>query len=352
MCVKAPHLLDDWDDCTEVGNISFGSMTKRRWKCNIHGSYMQAVCKRVNGSGCHGCIDRNIRTVEIGAATERAVAELLLLIPGIIDVEITGQEGNPAEDIIVTLANGSRRCVQVKTLVHDHGERYNANGVTGYDPNMLIIAVDKTPSRFFCALASEINVKAGVGLVFSDRAYTYPDNKFKTLTSFLSKVETYLPLTLEVADDAQRFSSNFSKEVASRKRFSLFALEYGLEYKSYEHNASPIDGWVNGHAVQFKFTDQRIWYKYRSNMMTYKEGRMSPYALTDGIEFFIFEIGDYEGNFLIVPIDELYERDYIAGSMIMGKRSIVIPPPGYTPPHSYIPQCWMVPFWNRVDLLQ
>src|SRR5665647_1044391 len=34
MCIKYPHLLADWADCDEVGDIYFGSDRVRRWNCS------------------------------------------------------------------------------------------------------------------------------------------------------------------------------------------------------------------------------------------------------------------------------------------------------------------------------
>jgi hypothetical protein len=90
---------------------------------------------------------------------------------------------------------------------------------------------------------------------------------------------------------------------------------------------------------------------YRTNLARLVSGVSLPYHIDDGLHAMVIMIEEFPTDFLIIPIEELVKRGYISTATSVGKRALVIPPPNYRKP-GYVPDDWMMPYWNRWELLR
>jgi hypothetical protein len=351
MCITNPKCLRDWDDEVEVGAISQGSERVARWKCQNHGPYSLSIINKCKyNRGCPRCASPSINATVIGNEAEIAVAELISSLPIVSDVEITGHIGNPNEDLIVTLTDGTRHSVQIKTLIIDRPEIYKMGNCSNYDPRMLIIGINRDRNRFFCALAGELRSRF-VAVTFARRSCTYVTNKHTSIVNFLQAVEAYLPSAMNPPQAELRYSDNNLKEVVMRDALRMQCAKKNLLYRDHDNNGGAVDSWIASHAIQLKFTAQKIWRKYRVNLMKSDKGESVPYHVNDGLSFVVVMIDGYGNDFLILPVSDLVKHGYITTDQQQGKRSLIVPPPDYQRP-AHVVDDWMLPYWNRWELLQ
>ena len=209
-----PYLRDEFDQELNPGiifdELTIGSNSAIKWKCPIHGEFEATVYNRINEKNCPKCHHDKIRKFNIedkkeyiktsntinntdsittGDDTEEYVVDLLKETKLFKDIIKTGQTSEKC-DIKVILLDGTEKSLQIKTLTIklNRVDSFFTGGVLNYDPDMLIVMVNKDRNRFAIEFAKNITVKK-LTLSFSGYMKTkYDEIMYKDKNLFIKKL--------------------------------------------------------------------------------------------------------------------------------------------------------------------
>lgn len=110
---------------------------------------------------------------------------------------------------------------------------------------------------------------------------------------------------------------------------------------------SVIDVFIDNFKIQCKSSSTKNGKKYNFTIRKRLKNKLIPYEISDGIDFFIFQIADekYKDDMCIIPIKIMVEKGYIKTDKQSGAVCLAIPP------KDYIGDNWIISYWNRFDLL-
>lgn len=377
--LRSPKLIKQWDyelNETDISDIQVSSDVEVWWKCNNpeHGSYKRSLHQRfyketsVTGTGCLKCIHDSYRVndkeekeekiknhvsntdrVRIGDETEIYIVELLKNTGLFLNVERIGYTGDKA-DIIVTLSNNIMKSIQVKTLYKIKDEVYSISNIIEYDPDMLIVMVNKERDRFALAFAKDLEA-VSIRLLFTVPTSKYRDLMYTEKDIFLDELIEAIPLSTNY--EGPDLYYKMEKEYNSTLRLEKRCTEAKLDFKKNETNANTIDCFINNIPIQLKYKSLSCEGRLIFNVVCSKHsGTLNgsrlrvPYSTDDLFKYFIIELGGtkdnpekYHGYFCVIPISELINQGALKSSECKGKMSISICPPDYPKPH------WSKKFW-------
>jgi hypothetical protein len=222
-------------------------------------------------------------------------------------------------DLGVTV-DSVERAVQVKTLSNAHQSStygFFNNGLNRYPSDLLLVAVDSEWKRFFCAFVSECKPTTRISLPFGGQsAYTsdhYVRHMFMDESSWLDTIMVKIRnSTIVTRENMLEHMCKTSRiEFESRERLVPRLHQETLEFTPNHVLGSPIDGWINDHSVQLKYTSNDIGTKHTSwqlrlHRYSHRNGKKEvyvPYHENDGVDFYVIET---EGNhWFIIPKDVL-----------------------------------------------
>lgn len=271
------------------------------------------------------------------------------------NVEKTGQTSEKC-DIKVTFYDGTVKSIQVKTLSRSTcpDTYYMRNGKV-YEPNMIIIMVNKERTRFAYEFAGNIKTK-NLTLYFASENTKYENIMFRDLNLFKQRLYQMIPYSSDykkiITSDA------ILKEDAMLTRLEQFCFFRGLSYRRNDTNGDQIDCYIKGFAYQAKYVS----FPKDSDRCTYSVsfhksgGEMNgkrltqPYNINDNFDWVVVEVGGiftgteedktkYHGRFCSIPKFELIKQDILKSDTCKGKTAFSICPPDYQRDH------WSKQYW-------
>jgi hypothetical protein len=351
------------------------------WRCSKGHTFRVSPQKRTQHSppsGCRECwvdstrkMDKEVKrafqqaqrpensTVEIGDEAEEYVMKVLKREGCFADVCRIGATGDKA-DLVVTLASGEQKSLQVKTLTRRQQTQPDRLKFTvdsrdqQYAGDLLIAAVDKERKYFVVNFAQHL----GTGFVFGYDQCRHRDSMFTDEKAFVRRIATLLPSAA-----AMTFGkcASHQKEFAMTGRFAKFCVNHDLSFRPNDTAGNTVDGFVGDIPVQLKYRG-----KHCANQSTYhvgtkkQAGRLKgksiarPYDESDPFDFIIVELGGddehptkWHGQFCIIPKAELVRQKILRNATCDGKVTMSICPPDYS-----LKRQWSKRFWNAVDLLK
>ena len=323
-------------------NETYGTNRKRfTFICDKDHKFQRSKNEIIKGYWCQECtkdkmesmsredrLDMYGSNTEIGDDNENFVKEI---IQDIYKCEVTGPIGD-IFDIIVLTDDGIKRGIQVKTINNDNNSVSNLTKKKTdkgkYPDDTLMVFLKPDKSIFYLAYFKDIfsgkptfRVKKG-----DKRAYEDTD-KFKS--DLLEMCKNAVDVSTIPLED--RFSPKTLTEYNSRQRVIEFSNKYSLSFEIYYTHASSIDVLINGHAIQMKSSSKKHGNGYNVGLMKNGgRGEHVPYHIDDGINFFLIEVGDYVGEFCLLPIEILAKEGYIETDSQKGKKAIKVFHPSVT----------------------
>jgi hypothetical protein len=375
---KYPHLLLEWDyvknNEINVNTISYGSHKRVHWLCpkkiEEH-NYETSVGARTlvhkgKISGCKKCFYDSLRfqdemlvmnhkkdykqiknTAIIGDESENYVMDLLKSMKCYEKIENIGNLSADA-DISVSF-NNITYYIQVKTMVTQGKDVYTIAYNPNYPDNMLIVMINKDRNRFALQFAGDI--KGSICLTYTFENCKYKDIMYDDIDKFKSKLKELIPLS---STGMTLISKTVEKEYLSLQRFQSFCLKNNITYIRNPSNADSVDGTLNGIPFQAKYVSKnRTENSYQIN--SYKStGTLNGQPMRDSykindFKYIIIEVGGtiqekdiYQGNFCIIPHDELIKQGILSSDTCKGKKTFRICNPDYTKNH------WCKKYWNKI----
>jgi hypothetical protein len=389
--IRHPFLVEQFDyelNTIDINDVQNPTENKIWWKClkNLsHPSYCTLVVKRTDAkkqnkeSTCKECfndshrvhnkdekqkiIDNHVSNgsmIVIGDETEEYVKNILEETNLFSKVERIGFTGDKA-DIIVTLLNGTKKSLQVKTLskMNNKGrptlkDVYCIRNHTEYDGNMLYVLVNKNRDRF--ALDFSKNLKAiCVELRFLSKTSKYKDIMYTDKQKFINKLIELIPLSTDY--EGPNLSSDANKEYLSILRLEERCENEEKEFKRNNTNSNSVDCYINNIPVQMKYISLNAEHAYTYELKLAKSsGRINgqqirgPYSVDDLFEYIIAEVGGtekeptkYHGYFCVIPKNALIKKGMLKSKDCKGRMGIMICPPDYEKDH------WSKQYWYSKD---
>ena len=346
MCIRHPHLLLDWNGIAEVGDIAGQSTKVWDWSCHIHNEPTTAsVNDKSQGKKlCAKCKITTFQRGEIsrqgmvdGNNAEIAIVEMFGDHPALANVKQTSVSGSSIDDVSFKLkASGDEYGTQVKLLGISHtnscyNETYKMD-LGNYPDDMLMIGIDATRSRFFVAPRKELPAnQAAIIVAFTHRSTEYNTFKYTDKNLFIEAVINLLPKSSKLGSLEDRYSSTGLKEALMRDRLYKKLTLLGIPHRNSKSNFEVYDMFIREKKVQLKFTTHTPHFRYTiPTRCRNGGGTFRPYNITDGIDFFICEIGGYEDRFLILPQNALIDKGVLGTEDQLGVKVMTIPPPDYS----------------------
>jgi hypothetical protein len=143
-----------------------------------------------------------------------------------------------------------------------------------------------------------------------------------------------------------RYAYRQAAELTSRSRFIEQCPAHGITTTSPTHNGTAIDLYANSHSLQLKYRRAPVVTVYQMSINhSVGGGERGPYHIDDGIVFFVFEVGEWLGHFLIIPSGDLATHGYLKSKTSTGKCNISILRTSNTDRDHWSQ------YWDRYDLL-
>ena len=383
--ITHPHLASEWDEKKNgpMKNYTHGSNKIVFLKCPEDHEVQGKLCnltKQINRCGkcfelrCFSDLEaksilRNNPRVDkrdttgISDATEKYIFDLLVNQNCFREVENIGNLGDKT-DIIVTLNSGEKKSLQVKTLSKqevNNTVRYSCPNNKEYDPNMLMVMVNKERTCF--ALQFYQNLTQSHVIIRMNKisgtlrdSETFKDLAFTEEKLFVDKLVQLLPDSCNFIRDVGKTTEC---ELESLTRLEETCKNNNSTYRKNDTNGNAIDCFINGIPCQAKCTSQRKSpHKFQTNFHksagTVNGNQISkPYSVDDGFDFLIVEVKDKENenttspnlpNFYIIPKQDLVKKKILSTSTEPGRFSLSVACPKTTKPH------WTTPFLNKFDV--
>jgi hypothetical protein len=366
---------------TKNGNIELSDITKGSnrvlwWVCATGHSYQCSVYNRVIGLGCSTCVhikkaslaefrnrergDSILNSLKVGELTEEFVKDLLeKQTVSIEKVEKIGEYNGPV-DLVVYFKDTTikPKQLQVKTLTPmlRKKDSYNANRVANYDPNLLIVMVNKERTRF--ALDFAKNFTGSVTLYFNSSKTKYHHIQYTSIDKFCTDLVEMTKLSTDFTDIQSILSEDTLKELYMFTRLKDQCNQIGLTCERNTINSTTVDAFINSVPVQLKFSSRMKNSKGCINCNKSagsQNGKMvsKPYSIEDEFEFFIVELYDKtpeklfnKDDFYIFPKSKLVDENIVSNGLKTGKQTFTIPSIKHNKTH------WSSQYLNNFSLLQ
>lgn len=292
----------------------------------------------------------------IGDETEKYIIDILHDCRDLEFVEKIGHTGDRIDIIYKFKSENTIRGLQVKTLCcTDKSNVYRSTLVrtkSVYTSDTLIVLVNKDKNKFGLIFYGDCP-KTGITLTFRNQEKSkYKDNMFIDFNLFKEKLIGMMKSSVEYIEN---ISHTTAKEKDSINRLKSICDEKKLNFKMSDTFTSVFDCYINNKKIQCRSSNQKHGLQYSFSMSksgsneNFKHTRIK-YSVNDDIDFFVFEIISYPGNFYIIPKLKLIEEKVISSNSTDGKWSIQIPPIGYT--NKLSKYYWMLDYINKFELLE
>jgi hypothetical protein len=305
-------------------------------------------------------------SIPTGDATEVYVENLLRTHPHVEEVNRIGASGASC-DLVLTLKTGECVQLQVKTLgvMEDKKDTdtMKANVRSKYDPDLLLVLVDKARSKFAFVQYKYVNVKSTLSVNFR-RTKNSNLSTFLDESAFLEALVRKSTESTPFFEMAQVLTKTQLKEHNMTESFASAVLENTkLPLRLNDTHFSDVDCYVGRHALQLKFTSQQSGCCFHALCHTHgvnpgvqgqKESSRGPYSVPSTFDFIVVQLGagddqpePYPGQFCILPKAILAEKGILTDESrgIVGRAALPVAPPG-------IIDHWTSSYWNRWELLQ
>jgi predicted nucleic acid-binding Zn-ribbon protein len=346
LCIDNPEILRSYSgSCEDISDVTRLSCKNLDFLCYLHGKpYTDSPSRIIAGCrGCSGCkanpeqlVGIGHQSIQTGFGTEEYVCSFLDQCGRFEDVCWQANEDHGKDDARIR-KDGRWHCLQIKTMRCQAMGGYKCTIENTYDDNMLMILANKDDSKFVVCYYSDVkHLASGLSVYFgSKKAGKYDHLKCESEEEACAKVHALVKGSVIDTDVTERYSANTRLERESKDRFFFAVKALGFTVDAKDRLA--VDCAVNSKTIQMKFT-QRLSStgKYAVNLM--RTTRHLAYSEDDGVDFFVFEIGAYKGQFLST-------MGYISTPTQDGRRSITIPSPNYPSDDP------LKIFWNKFDLL-
>lgn len=234
---------------------------------------------------------------------------------------------NSKFDIYYTLKNENvRRGLQVKAITNNlpHLNDYKMNLVNKYQIGMLIVGINMELLFGVAYLFSEqYNMKTATMTLSGSKGGTF-SKLIKLKHDFNEHLESMLSKGIIVTDEVfiASIPPKVMLEYKSIERFKLLCDVMKWKMIRQQDNASVIDLYLNNFKVQMKFASnpnniKKGNYFYTAGNRSYNRQN---YKQGDN-DFYVVEIGEKLGEFIIVPEQKLIEIGYIATDVQAGMGS-------------------------------
>lgn len=244
------------------------------------------------------------------------------------------------------------RGLQVKTLSQTKEDKYRWAALCGsYPENTLLVFVNKERNKF--ALIYSQYCSKSINFTFVPNSKTkYKNNIFTDIDEFKKQLLIYMKNSIEYKCS---LSITQLKEKNSLIRLEEKCKENNLDFNLSNSYTTIYDCIINNLKIQCKFTSKKYYNQYscfvckKSPLINGKSNGI-PYSNKDDINFIIIEIGDYEGQFYIIPVKEFIDRKVFSSAKEKGITNVLVPPPNYN--NNKSKYFWMLQYLNRYDLLK
>lgn len=174
---------------------------------------------------------------------------------------------------------------------------------------------------------------------------------YDDIDKFKIKIKELIPLS---STKMIFISKTVEKEYLSLQRFQSLCLKNNIIYIRNPSNADSVDGTLNGIPFQAKYVSKnRTENSYQIN--SYRNtGSLNGQPIYDSykindFKYMIVEVGGtiqekdiYQGNFCIIPHEELIKQGILSSDTCKGKKSFHICKPDHDKNH------WCKQYWNKI----
>lgn len=268
---------------------------------------------------------------KVGIETEQFVLKIINNFPDIEYTELVGRYYNQTTDIMYKLKiDEKERSIQVKTLKQvDVFNRYRYDNDCRYDYNMLMVAINKERTRFFCGYYMTLSELFKGGEINFDKNYDNPNICVTTdVEEFKKKLSIMM---IHSTEYTFKCGPSALLEYESTVRFINFLTQYNIPVKVPDNVISLHDIEIFQYKCQLKFNSYigksfHVGNTFRMNTYKSRQGIRIPYTYQDNIDLFIFEHSSMIGKFFIIPMNYLVKIGTISSRFVRGKVSVMIDP--------------------------
>jgi len=284
----------------------------------------------------------------VGNSTEQWIFDMMKLFDTINSIKRVGNERNKLDIIYKVNGEDLYRGIQVKTLTKGARDGYYMHeGPVKYHENTVIVGVDQTKTKFALFYKKEIKL-SNISFSFGNGRSKHKDFIFTSPLKFLNKLEQMLQNSCfyDGNDISKVFLQEKNHLIRLNKKCDDLKLEFALN-----NEITAIDCFINNYNIQCKTTNN-LQYNLYNAVIVKSGGRVNskrtqqPYSDKDNIDFFIFEIMDYQNFFYIIPIDIMIQKGFIKTNIQTGKHTVSLPNPTLKSDH------WAKKYINNFDLLK
>ncbi len=337
----------NYKDCTNLQRNANGFCFKHKLGINFKEPepYKEILLIHENQTLRDKCRSTNLN----GDKVENFIFELLKDNKDIEYVERIGQTFDRSDIKYKLNYQEEWRCLQVKMFskCEKFEDKWTSSVQRKYDKNMLMVFSNQENNRFallFFKDCPETNLTVTFPIPGKNK-----DNTFIDLNSFTTKLFSMIP---ESTLYQQTLSKNHTTEYHHFLRLKNQCKNHNITFELNDTSGSVVDCFINKYKIQCKASNTKCKKAIKYNFPLHKSSHgvkgkqfSMPYHEDDDIDFFIFEIVIYPGNFYIIPKHVLLQKGFIRTSSQCGKQIITMPPPDYKKKN------WKMQYLNKFELL-
>lgn len=272
---------------------------------------------------------------EMGLETERYIFQLLVSLDIFPEVELMGSS-NCDTDIKVSLNNGDKKCLQIKTLSNrncPNTEVYRACNLL-YRRNILIVMANEKRNKFCLGFSEQFKCS---DVWFDFDKMNYPNLMYDNIDIFTKKLVQLVQESVNF--DIIIASATVKIELECMERLKLWCEKNSLSFKRCDNHASSIDCYINNISVQVKCRkgDSRSNIHTKNFNVRINKGAgkkinriRQPYEPGD-FEMLIVEINEpiYHNKFFFISQYDLFEYGFLRSELTYGKENMLVSNPNY-----------------------
>ena len=239
-------------------------------------------------------------------------------------------------DIKVSLNNGDKKCLQIKTLSNrncPNTEVYRACNLL-YRRNILIVMANEKRNKFCLGFSEQFKCS---DVWFDFDKMNYPNLMYDNIDIFTKKLVQLVQESVNF--DIIIASATVKIELECMERLKLWCEKNSLSFKRCDNHASSIDCYINNISVQVKCRkgDSRSNIHTKNFNVRINKGAgkkinriRQPYEPGD-FEMLIVEINEpiYHNKFFFISQYDLFEYGFLRSELTYGKENMLVSNPNY-----------------------